>query len=68
MAITSIFGQLEELAAKDMIEAGKAKMIPKDVIPKSELFDKQGREASFAISLKDEDMAELERRIAEYRW
>ena len=60
MPIYSIFGQMDELAAREMIKRGKATEIPTEDIPASERTHKDGRTARLAIVIQRKHVAELE--------
>ncbi len=49
--IYSIFGQIEEIAAKMMIEDGMARLIPFEQIPEQERENEFGHIAKFAVAI-----------------
>ncbi len=63
----SIFGQIEEVVAEEMIKEGKAKKIPSEQIPDSARFNERGTHAKFAVFMPRQMVAEFETRIAQLR-
>ena len=62
----SIYGQLDALAAEDMIKKGKAKRLPDEAIPEDQRKSADGRPLRFAISIKKRDVPEFEQLIRDY--
>ena len=59
--IFSIFGQIEDVAAKIMIKDGKAKKIAFEHIPAEVAFNKDGQKARYAISVNGDEVAAFEK-------
>jgi hypothetical protein len=61
--VFSIFGQIESVVAKMMVDEGKAKLIELQDIPPSAAYDDEGRRAFFAILINRNNIGEFEYRI-----
>jgi hypothetical protein len=66
--IYSIFGQMDAVIARQMVDEGKARMIAPSEIPFTASIDETtGARALFAILIPHKNMAEYERRVSDLR-
>jgi hypothetical protein len=65
--IYSIFGQMDAIVARQMIDEGKGRYIEPRAIPSSVAINDLGQKAQFAIVLPRKHVAEYERRLADLR-
>lgn len=61
--IYSVFGQIEVVAANDLIQRYGCRKIEADMIPKAMQYDEMGLRAEFAIILTPSQSREFERLI-----
>ena len=65
--VWSIYGQIEEVVARQMEAEGKMRFIYASDIPDSALYNKDGQRARFAVVVQRKYLGEFESRIADLR-
>lgn len=61
----SIFGQIEEVVAQEMIQEGKVRRLPSDMPGMPNEFNKDGQRLRLLVSVPRQFIGEFERRVAE---
>lgn len=65
--ICSIFGQVESVVAKSMVDEGKFTYIPAHEIPPTAAVNDAGKQALFAVIIPREYLNEFENRVRTLR-
>lgn len=65
--VWSIYGQIETMVARAMVEEGKFNQIPYLTIPPSQHYNEQGQKIQLAVVVPQEHIYEFIERVANLR-